>query len=118
MRSAAFLTLPLLVASLTLGYLYFHAPVEDGVKYAEVTATMGAVVRYELPDRSVVWLNAGSTLRYPTVFRKESRNVELCEHGGRTERICIRNEVQCGSIRRGQLYRCGIGNRKSECNHP
>lgn len=77
MRYAAFLSLPLLVASLTLGYLYFHTPVEDGVKYAEVTATMGSVVRYELPDRSVVWLNAGSTLRYPTVFREESRNVEL-----------------------------------------
>lgn len=76
MRYAAFLTLPLLLTSLTLGYLYFHEPVVDE-KYAEVTAAMGSVTRYELPDRSVVWLNAGSTLRYPTVFRKGSRNVEL-----------------------------------------
>lgn len=76
MRYAAFLTLPLLLASLTLGYLYFHKPVVDD-KYAEVTAAMGSIIRYELPDHSVVWLNAGSTLRYPTVFRKDNRNVEL-----------------------------------------
>ena len=35
------------------------------------------MIRYELPDHSVVWLNAGSTLRYPTVFREENRNVTL-----------------------------------------
>lgn len=76
MRYAAFLTLPLLLTSLFLGYLYFHKPVVED-KYAEVTAAMGSVIRYELPDHSVVWLNAGSTLRYPTVFRKDNRNVEL-----------------------------------------
>lgn len=69
MRYAAFLTIPLLLASLTLGYLYFNEP-ELEVKYAEVVSTMGTVVRYELPDHSVVWLNSGSKLRYPTVFRK------------------------------------------------
>ena len=34
-------------------------------------------MRYELPDQSVVWLNSGTTLRYPTVFKKGSRTVEL-----------------------------------------
>lgn len=76
MRYAAFLTLPLLIASLTLGYLYLNEP-EVTEQYAEVTSAAGSVVRYELPDRSVVWLNAGSTLRYPTVFRNGNRNVEL-----------------------------------------
>ena len=76
MRCAAFLTLPLLMTSLVLGYLYFHEPELDE-KYAEVTAATGSVIRYELPDHSVVWLNAGSTLRYPTVFREENRNVTL-----------------------------------------
>ena len=46
-------------------------------KYAEVTAATGSVIRYELPDHSVVWLNAGSTLRYPTTFKKDNRLVEL-----------------------------------------
>ena len=44
-RCAAFLTIPLLLASLGLGYLYFSASKED-MKYVEVTSTMGTVVRY------------------------------------------------------------------------
>lgn len=76
MRYAAFLTLPLLLTSLVLGYLYFHEPKQDD-RYAEITAATGSVIRVELPDHSVVWLNAGSTLRYPTVFRKDNRNVDL-----------------------------------------
>lgn len=76
MRYAAFLTVPLLMSSLVLGYLYFSgAETED--RYAKVNASMGSVIRYELPDRSVVWLNSGSTLRYPTVFEKDNREVEL-----------------------------------------
>lgn len=76
MNYAAFLTIPLLFSSLILGYLYFGG-IETEERYAEVKATMGAVIRYELPDHSVVWLNSGSTLRYPTVFNKDNRDVEL-----------------------------------------
>ena len=76
MRYAAFLTIPLLLTSLLFGYLYFDGADEEE-QYAEVTAATGSVIRYELPDHSVVWLNAGSTLRYPTVFRNDNRNVEL-----------------------------------------
>lgn len=75
-RYAAFLTIPLLLSSLILGYLYYGG-IETEERYAEVKATMGAVIRYELPDHSVVWLNSGSTLRYPTVFKKDNRDVEL-----------------------------------------
>lgn len=75
-RYAAFLTLPLFLSSLILGYLYFCGT-EANDKYAEVIAATGSVIRYELPDRSVAWLNSGSTLRYPTVFSKGNRNVEL-----------------------------------------
>jgi len=77
LRYAAFLTLPLFVSSLVLGYLYFLNESEPGERYAEVTAASGSVIRYELPDRSVVWLNAGSTLRYPTVFHNDNRKVDL-----------------------------------------
>lgn len=75
-RYAAFLTLPLLMTSFILGYLYFHEP-EREEQFAEVTAAAGSIIRYELPDHSVVWLNAGSSLRYPTVFSKDNRNVDL-----------------------------------------
>lgn len=76
MRYAAFLTIPLLLSSLILGYLHWGGT-DAEEKYAEVIAATGSVIRYELPDHSVVWLNSGSTLRYPTVFRKDNRNVEL-----------------------------------------
>jgi ferric-dicitrate binding protein FerR (iron transport regulator) len=76
MRYAAILTLPFLATSLVFGCLYFHEP-ESNETYAKVTAAPGTIIRYELPDRSVVWLNSGSTLQYPTAFGKDKRNVEL-----------------------------------------
>lgn len=75
-RYAAFLTLPLLLSSLVLGYLYLKGD-DVEVKYAEVTAAAGSIIRYELPDKSVVWLNAGSKLRYPTTFTGDKREVDL-----------------------------------------
>lgn len=76
MRYAAFLSLPLLITSLVFGYLYYRDP-ETVVQYAEVTASTGSVIRYELPDHSWVWLNAGTTLRYPTTFQADRREVDL-----------------------------------------
>lgn len=75
-RYAAFLTLPLFLSSVILGYLYFNKP-EEKVQYADITASVGAVIRYELPDNSVVWLNSGSTLRYPITFKGDIREVDL-----------------------------------------
>lgn len=76
MRTAAILTLPLFLLSGLLTYLLL-SPSEEVVRYAEVTAAQGTVVRYELPDHSTVWLNAGSSLRYPTTFKGDDRQVEL-----------------------------------------
>lgn len=75
-RVAAVLAVPLLLTSLTLGYLAFHAD-EEVVRYAQVRAAQGTIVRYELPDKSVVWLNAGSELSFPTVFDDAKREVAL-----------------------------------------
>lgn len=76
MQIAAVLCLPLLAASLTMAYFLFAY--DDTVDtYAEVTAVPASVVRYELPDKSCVWLSGGSTLRYPTSFNKENRRVEI-----------------------------------------
>ncbi len=75
-RYAAILTLPLLISSIVLGYMVLNKPVEV-IQYAQVKASAGTVIRYELPDKSVVWLNAGSILKYPTKFSKDRRDVEL-----------------------------------------
>lgn len=76
LRYAAMLSVPLLISSLVLGYLYWDSS-QTEVQYAEVKASAGSVIRYELPDGSVAWLNAGSSLRYPTVFERKNRSVEL-----------------------------------------
>lgn len=74
-RVAACLSIPLLVSLLALGYVHFFPEQSDS--FATVTAGAGSVVRYELPDKSVVWLNSGSSLTYPTVFRRHLREVSL-----------------------------------------
>jgi transmembrane sensor len=80
-RYAAILTLPLLLATLYLGYVHFYKPSFGTVRYAEVNVAAGSVIRYELPDNSIVWLNAGSKLRYPTKFDKDRRIVDLQGEG-------------------------------------
>lgn len=74
-RIAACLSLPLLAGVIGLSVLYFHNSEKD--QYASISTPNGSVIRYELPDRTVVWLNSGTTLKHPTVFGRKSREVEL-----------------------------------------
>ena len=75
-RWAAVLMLPLLVSSLVFGWLYYRERMPEEL-FAEVATPAGTVIRYDLPDGSVVWLNAGSRLRYPVRFAGGKREVEL-----------------------------------------
>ena len=50
---------------------------EPLIAYNEVTAPYGMVSSLTLPDSSKVWLNAGSTLKYPTAFTSNVREVEM-----------------------------------------
>jgi len=79
-RAAACLALPLLISTVVLGFLLLRQPAAP-TTYAEIVAMRGAVLRYELPDSTVVWLNSGSRLRFPTQFRGDKRCVELCGEG-------------------------------------
>ncbi|SDD71619.1 FecR family protein [Mucilaginibacter pineti] len=45
--------------------------------YNTVSTPRGGQYQVELPDGSKVWLNAASSLRYPTQFTGKQRNVEL-----------------------------------------
>ena len=54
-KVAACLAVPLALSTAILGWLHFF-PSESG-KFASVTVPAGSVVRYELPDNSIVWLN-------------------------------------------------------------
>lgn len=74
-RVAAILALPLLITTLTFGYILFNRENAD-LSYTEVIASPGTISRFELPDKSRVWLNSNSILRYPNRF-KGDRQVEL-----------------------------------------
>ncbi len=74
---AAVIAAPFLLAlTVVLSYMVFRDADTEPV-YAEITAAPGSVSRFELPDRSRVWLNAGATLRYPAAFKGKVREVEL-----------------------------------------
>lgn len=53
----------------------------DHVAYATLTTPMGGQYQITLPDGSKVWLNAGSSLRYPTYFTGNDRKVVLTGEG-------------------------------------
>lgn len=47
------------------------------VVFNKITTPKGRQFKLTLPDGSVVWLNAASTIRYPTVFAGKERRVEI-----------------------------------------
>lgn len=80
-RAAAILVIPLLISTLIFGYMAFHKPMEE-IAYTEVVSAPGVVSRLELPDKSKVWLNSNSRLRYPNRFEGSAvRRVELDGEG-------------------------------------
>ncbi len=80
-KAAAVLVLPLLLSTSLLACLYVDkddaCSGADAIAFEQVTAVAGAIVKTTLPDESEVWLNSGSTLRYPTRFSGGKRAVEL-----------------------------------------
>lgn len=73
-KVAALLFLPL---SVTFVWLALQKANEQPA-IMELQAVQGTIGRVMLPDSSTVVLNSGSKLRYPAVFSRDSRNVELC----------------------------------------
>lgn len=75
-KAAAVMSIPLAVFSAWSLSRQLGEKAEE-VSYIEVRATSGMIAGITLPDSSRVWLNSGSTLRYPVRF-SETRDVELC----------------------------------------
>lgn len=54
---------------------------EDAIVYNTLTVPRGGQFNIILPDGSHVWLNAASSLKYPTAFKGKERMVELQGQG-------------------------------------
>jgi len=83
-QAAAVLLLALIFSGV---YNYFYSPVpgeivEETTVYQEMKAAFGTQSRVDLPDGSVVFLNSGSTLRFPVSFTGSgNRHVYLSGEG-------------------------------------
>ena len=81
-KAAAILIIPLLISvAYLLSIVDRDAEVPQNMLYTKITAAPGTVIQTELPDKSTVWLNSGSTLRYPSHFFGDRRKVELVGEG-------------------------------------
>lgn len=81
-RIAAVVSLPLLFASL---WFYFNRYIPDepgdATAYNKIEVPLGMRSSVTLPDGTLVWLNAGSSLMYPVPFGSHERRVELSGEG-------------------------------------
>lgn len=77
-RIAAIIVIPLLLLC-TYFYLNKNSSQYNAIEYQEVKSPHGTFSEVCLSDGTHVWLNGGSSLRYPLVFRKGEREVFL--HG-------------------------------------
>uniref|UniRef100_UPI003217A5E7 FecR family protein n=1 Tax=uncultured Draconibacterium sp. TaxID=1573823 RepID=UPI003217A5E7 len=81
---AAVLLIPVVV---TLIWFYqkninFQTELEQVVQYSQenpvsVNSPWGSLVNLELPDGTLVWLNAGSEIKYPASFSEKQRKVSI-----------------------------------------
>jgi len=77
-KVAAVMILPLAIGSLMWIYLNSHKTISSNeLVYNEVYAAFGTRSTLRLADSTLVWLNSGSSLRYPIKFNNKNRQVFL-----------------------------------------
>ena len=76
-NAAAILLISLLLFSVWSTFKTLTDSTKSAVAMQEITSPMGVRTKIDLPDSTRVWLNAGSTLKFPVRFENNERNVEL-----------------------------------------
>jgi ferric-dicitrate binding protein FerR (iron transport regulator) len=75
-RIAAIFVVTFLVGG-TLSYFIFNSKPIEVLSYCEVSASLGSKSEIVLPDKTHVWLNAGSKIKYSTQFNRDNRMIYL-----------------------------------------
>lgn len=76
-KVAAFLFIPLLITSILLFNRQINPTDFQQYSMQEITSPPGIRSKVILPDGSMVWLNAESTIKFPIPFHKDDRSIEL-----------------------------------------
>ncbi|MDR1723613.1 MAG: DUF4974 domain-containing protein [Tannerella sp.] len=77
-KVAAIIVLPLILYSI---YKTVESKGVDEVSYQELSVPYGINSQISLPDGTKVWLNGGSTLKFPNIFIKGKREVTMTGEG-------------------------------------
>jgi ferric-dicitrate binding protein FerR (iron transport regulator) len=74
-RAAAILIFPLIATTAIFSYLYLNQDIDKqiDIPYYTMTSAPGTITQLSLPDNSKVWLNSGSSIRYPARFTDKER---------------------------------------------
>ncbi len=73
-KIAAIIMLPLI---LSVVYFYTNQNIKNNVVQSEFTSPPGMRSKFVLPDSTQVWLNAGSTIIFPSDFGEQTRSLSL-----------------------------------------
>ena len=77
-KIAAILIVPLALGTIVWIYLYSEKKItNEEIVYNEIFTPFGTRTSLKLADSTLVWLNSGSSLRYPDKFIKNERKVFL-----------------------------------------
>jgi len=109
-KYAAVLVLSFLL--FTLGYKYLNKKQGNDLAYNEVTVPKGEKSIVTLNDGTKIWLNSGTTLRYPIVFDKHERKVFI---EGEAYFDVAKNSEQPFIVHAGQLEIKVLGTRFDVC---
>ena len=54
-----------------------YSPADKEIRYSEIVVPFGQMSQLTLSDSTKIWLNSGTTLRYPERFAEQSRSVSI-----------------------------------------
>lgn len=67
----------LLISIPSMVYIFLKSKANEQLVYTSVVADCGQISKVVLPDSSVIWVNAGSTIKYNNRYSATNRDIDL-----------------------------------------